>query len=113
MSLQANKPSKQEASPTAFSQSEQWVRTLLAHSYDAIVLAGSDGTTLFASPSIERVLGYSPEEYMALNRAEHIHPDDRADGITFFRQLLQQPGVTFPPQYTRFRHQDGSWRLIE
>ena len=113
MALQTNKPGEQEELLNAFSQSEQWLRTLLAHSYDAIVLTGADGTTLFASPSIERVLGYSPEEYMALNGAEHIHPDDRADGITFFRQLLQQPGVTFPLQHTRFRHQDGSWRWIE
>src|SRR5207249_508789 len=24
-----------------------------------------------------------------------------------------QPGVTFPPHHTRFRHKDGSWRWIE
>ena len=40
MALQANNPSKQEASPAAFKQSQQWLRTLLAHSYDAIVLPG-------------------------------------------------------------------------
>jgi PAS domain S-box-containing protein len=113
MTLQANKPGEQEASPAAFRKSQQWLRALLAHSYDAIVLTGSDGTTLFASPSIEHVLGYSPEEYMALNRTESIHPDYLAQGIAFFRDLLQHPSVTFPPQHTRFRHQDGSWRWIE
>ena len=113
MTLQANKPDEQEASPDAFRKSQQWLQALLAHSYDAIVLTGADGTTLFASPSIERVLGYSPEEYTALNGAERTHPDDLAQGITFFRDLLQHPGVTFPPQHTRFRHKDGSWRWIE
>jgi PAS domain S-box-containing protein len=113
MTLQANKPSEQEASTAVFMKSKQWLGTLLAHSYDAIVLIGADGTPLFASPSIERVLGYSPEEYVALNRAELTHPDDLALATTFFRQLLQQPDVTCPPQHTRFRHQDGSWRWIE
>jgi PAS domain-containing protein len=27
--------------------------------------------------------------------------------------LRDQPGVTLPPQRTRFRHKDGSWRWIE
>ncbi len=113
MTLRANKPSKQETSPTAFRKSEQWLRTLLAHSYDAIVLTGADGTPLFASPSIQRILGYSPEEYMVFNGAERTHPDDLAHVTTFFRQLLQEPSLTFPPQHMRFRHQDGSWRWIE
>src|SRR6516162_2972252 len=113
MTLQANKPGKQKASPSVFRESEKWLRILLAHSYDAIVLTGADGTPTFASPSIENVLGYSPAEYMALNRAEYTHPDDLANGITFFQDLLQQPGATFPPPRTRFRHQDGSWRWIE
>jgi len=80
MALQANKLSKQDASPATFRKSEQWLRALLAHSYDAIALTGADGTPLFASPSIERVLGYSPDEYMALNGAERTHPDDLAHG---------------------------------
>ncbi|HYX49835.1 MAG TPA: PAS domain-containing protein, partial [Ktedonobacteraceae bacterium] len=94
MALRANKPGKQEASQAAFRKSQQWLRTLLAHSYDAIVLTGADGTSLFASPSIQSILGYSPEEYMALNGTERTHPDDLAHGTAFFRQILQQPGVT-------------------
>ena len=113
MALQTNQSNEHGASQTALGQSAQLLRALLAHSYDAVVLTGADGTTLFASPSIQRVLGYSPEEYMALKGAELTHPDHLEEGISVFRRLREQPGVTLPPQRTRFRHKDGSWRWIE
>ena len=41
---------------------------------------GFDGAWVYASPQIERILGYSPEEFMADRDlyAQRVHPDDRA-----------------------------------
>ena len=113
MAIQAKKSTKQATNLTALRKSERWLRALLEHSYDAIVSTSADGKTIYASPSIQRVLGYTPEEYMSCNGAELTHPDDLENGITFFRRIREQPGVTFPPHRTRFRHKDGSWRWIE
>src|SRR5437773_5720729 len=101
------------AAEEARGQSEKRFRALPEHSYDAVVLTGADGKTSYASPAIKRVIGYTPEEFMNLTGAELMHPDDLADGITFFREILQQPGRTFPPYQTRFQHKNGSWRWIE
>jgi PAS domain S-box-containing protein len=110
MAIEANKRDARQAGPQ---QNGRWLHALLQHSYDAIVLTSADGTTLFASPSIGRVLGYTPEEYQGQRGAELTHPDHLEEGVTFFRRLRDQPGVTLPPQRTRFRHKDGSWRWIE
>ena len=113
MAIPTNKRNKRGTSQATFMQSERWLRAILAQSYDAIVLTSADGTNLFASPSIQRVIGYTAEEYMACNGAQLTHPDDLEEGITLFRRLREQPGVTMPNRLIRFRHKDGSWRWIE
>jgi PAS domain S-box-containing protein len=102
-----------ERTQDASGKSEKRFRALLEHSYDAVVLTTAEGKTIYASPAIERVIGYTPEEYMQLNGAELIHADDLAEEIAFFRHILQKPGLTFPPHQTRLQDKTGSWRWIE
>lgn len=113
MALPTHKSDEQGGSQAALRQSARWLRALLAHSYDALVLTSAEGTPLFASPSIQHILGYTPEEYLELNGAELTHPDHLEDGIAVFRNIRDHPGISLPPQHTRFRHKDGSWRWIE
>ncbi|HVB25806.1 MAG TPA: PAS domain-containing sensor histidine kinase [Ktedonobacteraceae bacterium] len=113
MATSSNKPDKQDTSRATFKQSERWLRALFAQSYSAIVLISKDGTIFFASPSLQQVIGYTAEEYVGRNGAQLTHPDDLEAGISLFRRLREQPGITLSPQLTRFRHKDGSWRWIE
>ncbi len=46
----------------AVQASEKRFRALIEHSYDIVLLLSAEGTILYASPSVERVLGYAPEE---------------------------------------------------
>ena len=55
--------------------SDRRFRVLIEHSPEVIVLLTPEGTVLYASPSIERVLGYTPQECMAINGFAFIHPD--------------------------------------
>ena len=80
MAIQAKKSTKQATNLTALRKSERWLRTFLEHSYDAIVLTSADGQTIYASPSIQRVIGYTPEEYLAHNGAELMHPAELKPG---------------------------------
>lgn len=96
----------------ALRRGEQYFRSLIENSLDAIVVVNDDGTFRYVSPSFERVLGYDPEERIGRNSFDIVHPDDvpRATGI--FAQLSKRQGPTVHTE-VRCRHKDGSWRTLE
>jgi PAS domain S-box-containing protein len=87
-------------------------RALIEHSTDAIALLTPEGTVTYASPSIERVLGYTPQEFMTINGFDVIHPGDIHSLAHTFQQLLAIPGLVETQQF-RSRHKDGTWRWVE
>jgi PAS domain S-box-containing protein len=91
---------------------EERFRALIAHSLDAIALVEPDGTVSYVSPSIVRVLGYTPEEFVGLDAFQAVHPDDRESAKRQFSHLMQQPGGS-QMVLNRARHKDGSWHWIE
>jgi diguanylate cyclase (GGDEF)-like protein/PAS domain S-box-containing protein len=69
---------------------------------------------LFVSPSVERVLGYSPGELEGTPLLSMLHPDDIARG----REALSRagrpaPGAPTDPAEYRVRHRDGRWVDVE
>jgi PAS domain S-box-containing protein len=91
---------------------EERLRTLIEHSFDAIALVEADGTVCYVSPSITRVLGYTPDEFIALGAFEAVHPDDREDAARRLAEIVHQPAGS-QTVLNRVRHKDGSWRWIE
>lgn len=69
------------------------------------------GKLLYASPSHERILGFSPEEYEGKLAAELIHPDD----LTRIERLFLQMVRTKSPgnMEFRFKHSNGEWIWVE
>ena len=51
---------------------------LMQNTSDAIVLSSTDGSRRFVSSAIESLAGWTPQEYLNFERAEVMHPDDRA-----------------------------------
>jgi len=92
--------------------SDRRFRALIEHSTDAIALLTPKGTVTYASPSIERILGYTPQEFMTINGFDVIHPGDIPSIAHTFQQLLAIPGLVDTQQF-RSRHQDGTWRWVE
>ncbi len=92
--------------------SDRRFRALIEHSTDAIALLTPEGTVTYASPSIERVLGYTPQEFMTINGFDVMHPGDTPFIVHTFQQLLAMPGLVDTKQF-RSRHKDGSWRWVE
>src|SRR5258708_27038008 len=92
--------------------SDRRFRVLIEHSTDAIALLTPEGTVTYASPSIERVLGYTPQEFMTINGFDVIHPDDIPSIAHTFQQLLATPELVDTKQF-RSRHKDGAWRWVE
>jgi two-component system, cell cycle sensor histidine kinase and response regulator CckA len=91
---------------------EQYFRALLENSYDIVVVLGPDGTFLYCSPAVERILGYAPADLAGTSVLRLVHPDDRGRAASL---LSDWPGG-FPDRdefLFRLQHRSGSWRILE
>jgi len=93
-------------------QSEEYFRTLIEHSSDIITVLTLDGTVLFESPSVERILGYAQPELYGRIAFEFIHEDDVPTVMKQFQEIIEHQGQIRIVKF-RFRHKDGSWRYLE
>src|SRR5271166_4772543 len=93
-------------------ESARRFRALIEHAYDAVLLIDSDNSVLYASPSIERILGYSPEEMVGRDRFDLIHPDQLRDAKEKFATASRRPGSVYRAERL-FRHKHGKWLWIE
>ena len=92
----------------ALERREEHYRSLTENSLDLVSILGADGTIRYASPSHERVLGYSINELVGRNAFGMVHPDDQ----TRIQAVAQQNTGTIAIEY-RIRHNDGSYRTLE
>ena len=102
---------RQEAEE-ALRRSEEHFRSLIENAMDMITTTDLDGTIRYESPSIQRVLGYSPQELIGANVFPLVHPDDRQRVFDTFRDKARARAPGFSMQL-RFRHRDGRWVSIE
>jgi PAS domain S-box-containing protein len=94
-------------------ESEERFRALVQASADLVTVIGADGICRYASPSYERLVGYSPDELVDKNFLEFVHPGDLQQVIDVFTELLLLgSGATVTVEF-RFLHKDGSWRWLE
>jgi PAS domain S-box-containing protein len=91
--------------------SETYFRSMIENASDIITVLDAKGTIRFESPSIERLLGYGPDELVG-QTAFVVHPEDLPEVADAFGRGLQNPGTTQSVTF-RFRHKDGSWRSLE
>ncbi len=91
---------------------ETYFRHLTEYAADLITILDADGTIRFESRSIERKLGHAPSHYRGRNVFDFVHPDDRALVIGAFGSTLQNRGTTSLIRL-RFRHRDGTYRVLE
>ena len=90
--------------------SEARFRTLINQSLDLIILGDGEGHFTWVSPSVTRVLGYTPEEFVARHPLEHVHPDDRALALSALSRT-PEPTTAAATEF-RVRHRDGTWRVL-
>jgi PAS domain S-box-containing protein len=112
LALMAEDVTERKRAEQSVKESEARFRALTENSSDMYTLLDCDGTVLYSSPSVHRLLGYSYGEYRGRKAAEFIHPDDLPFVAGKLRDLLQRPGETESAQY-RVRHKDGSWRWVD
>ncbi len=90
---------------------QELFRLIGENAADMIAVVDMNGKRLFNSPSYQRVLGYSVEELESTESLEQVHPADRP----FVKEAAEEArrtGVGRKIEY-RFRHKDGTWRILE
>ena len=96
----------------ALRSSEEHFRSLIENASDIVTVVGENGVFRYASPSVERVLGYGPSDLLERNAFDYVHPDDIALVAEALARAIQRPGSPQAAQF-RFRARDGSWRLLD
>jgi PAS domain S-box-containing protein len=88
-------------------------QAMIEHSSDALVLSRPmAGGILYASPAMERVLGYTVEDLRGREVMELVHPETLDTAIRLRAELLHTPGKVSVDEL-RMLHKDGSWRWVE
>jgi PAS domain S-box-containing protein len=90
---------------------EELFRLIGENAADLIAVVGVDGRRIFNSLSYEKVLGYTTAELNGSSSFEQIHPEDR-ERVREAAEVARRTGIGQPVEY-RFRHKDGSWRVLE
>jgi PAS domain S-box-containing protein len=103
---------ERERAEKSLKESEERFRSLVMNSSDMITVFAPDGARLYTSPSIERVLGYKPENMLGGSAFDLVHPDDAPRVQEELAERVRMPG-TGKPFELRMRHADGSWRVFE
>lgn len=81
---------------------------LLAENASDIVLAFVGDELVWASPSVQRLLGYTPADLMGPVRVELLHPDDVSTVSAAMAQLRCGAAVSLT-QEVRLAHRDGTY----
>jgi len=92
------------------SESEERWRALLAHLQEIVVLVDDAGVISYATPSVQRWLGHSPDGIVGRALAAVCHPDDREALLSAIATVSADRSVSLT---ARIRHADGSWHTLE
>jgi len=85
---------------------------IVQYSREYTTISDHRGVIKYASPPVERVLGYTPDELVGVDAMSLVHPEDRRT-TDLARQHLAAGAADRAPLRLRLRTKDGTWRLIE
>lgn len=93
--------------------SEAYHRSRADSTFEVRMALRADGTVYSASGSLERALGYKPEELAGADGLSLFHPEDAPRLRQAVDQALVNHEVTIPLGAIRQRHCDGTWRRMD
>ena len=103
---------KRKRAEEAVRESAKRSRALIEHAFDVVVLLDRDFGVLYASPSLERVLGYAPRELVGRYGLDFIHPDQREEARSqFATAVVSQDSVITSERL--IQHKYGTWLWTE
>jgi PAS domain S-box-containing protein len=103
---------RQERTVAALERSEAYFRAITQNSSDIVIIIDELATITYVSPSVERFVGYRPEELIGRSGFELIVPDDNPRAIEDLGRALMTKEVVIPNAFG-VRHKDGTARILE
>jgi hypothetical protein len=96
----------------ALSLDGRFFGALMDQVLDIITVVDEAGTIRYQTPSAECILGCRNVDRIGRHMFDLVHPDDFERGQQMFALGLATHAPTLPAEF-RFRHADGSWRILE
>lgn len=91
--------------------SEARYRTLADHAYDMLWRVDADADFTYVSPSITKLMGYTPDEMVGTNAFDYFHPDD-IERVRGKHDVLTLDEPEFHDVH-RYRRKNGSYIVFE
>jgi PAS domain S-box-containing protein len=91
---------------------EERLLALLDNITDLLFITDDHGYLVYGSPSVERLLGYGPQDLAGRTLEKLVHPEDIAGTLDTLTGVLSSPGAT--TTFTcRVRDKGGLWHYLE
>jgi len=103
---------KRKRAEETLRKSEEYFRAITENTSDVIFIVDELGIIAYVSPSIERFVGYSPDELIGTSAFDLILPDELMRAIEDFGKALLTKESVIPNSF-RIRHKDGTERIME
>jgi len=84
-------------------RSQKRMQLLLENASEVITVYEEDGYIRYISPSVEAILGYTPDEMIGINDIIYVHPNSVAIARQMFRRLLENPEEKVMVQFEYLR----------
>lgn len=97
----------------ALQEREQHFQSLIENATDVIMVLDIKGTIHYVSPSVERILHYTPSALVQRTIYHFIHSDETTVARYALGMALQSPGKPQNLGEYRFCMQDGTWKVFE
>jgi PAS domain S-box-containing protein len=110
--MKSRQKSRHEAAPVPDPRSDADFRSMVENTWDIIHVVDRQDVIRYISPSVVRVLGYTPEDMIGRRGAEFVHPEDVFRSRAAFEEAIARSGQEGYLE-VRLRHRDGSWRTVE
>jgi len=93
-------------------QRDMIFKALVEKSTEGITMHNADGMRIYCSPSVEEILGYTPEELMEQDPWKFSHEGEALYAKEQFYRLASHPGKTITILH-RVQHKNGKWIWLE
>jgi PAS domain S-box-containing protein len=94
-------------------EDEGHFRSVIENVSDIVAVIDRGRKFRYVSPATERILGYTAAEVVGRSPLDFVHPDDAAYLEERMASRFRGGGEPEALTEVRFRHRDGSWRILQ
>lgn len=103
--------SRQLEAERELSRRQKFFESVIEHSLDMLLVVNVQGLIVFASPSVENVLGHRASDIQNKPVRDYLHPDDITSLSSEHEDLLLETNLMMECRH-RIRHASGAWLRV-